>query len=281
MSLPWGRTDYAVVEVATHYTAADTVIALATGDGARLPLPSTAGGYWLGWWDETTYPGAPWQDPNREITWAGSRATDTLVVSRGALAATGGGAASTKNTSGSTYRMVLAPVTGVFDLIEARLANDITVNSARFGLYAAGSAHLATSIRSGFVDISHTASLYTVTQPILPPVASGTTPLPGALYRATSIIANAVCTATSPVALQVSFNVGSIARVVAGQYLLYFTTSPATHAYVIQAHAEGQVSTRIQSGTITRSTFGLEIFNAGGALTDAPALHVTVVGAFE
>lgn len=92
-------TNFGQVTVSTTYDAAATSIVLTAGHGSRLPSTFP---YPLVWFDGTTYPN-PAKDPNREIVTVTNRVGDTLTVTRGAES-TG---ASTKNTAGKTYEMVL------------------------------------------------------------------------------------------------------------------------------------------------------------------------------
>jgi hypothetical protein len=107
-------SNFAKCVVSTGYNAAATSVVLSTGDGAKLPQPSTAGAFNLVWWDSTTY-GDPADDPNVEIVRCTGRSTDTLTVSR----AQEGTSASTKNTSGKTYKMILAVTKKMMDDIGA------------------------------------------------------------------------------------------------------------------------------------------------------------------
>ena len=104
------RKNFAKCEVSTGYSAAATSIALSSGDGAKLPQPSTDGEFNLVWHDSTTYPD-PADDPNVEIVRVTARSTDTLTVTR----AQEGTSASTKNASGKTYKMVLGPTAKTVD----------------------------------------------------------------------------------------------------------------------------------------------------------------------
>lgn len=101
MSVP--VNDFGLVTVSALYGSGSTSIALTTGHGGKLP--STSGGYQyeLTWWNATDY-ASPADDPNVEIVLVTSRSTDTLTVTRGQS----GTAASTKNSSGKTYRMTQA-----------------------------------------------------------------------------------------------------------------------------------------------------------------------------
>jgi hypothetical protein len=84
--------------VSTGYDAAATSIVL-SGGGASLPSPS----FNLVWWNSTDYPD-PSDDPNREIVRVTTVSGNTLTVTRGQE----GIAASTKNTAGKTYSIILA-----------------------------------------------------------------------------------------------------------------------------------------------------------------------------
>ena len=95
--------NFAKVEVSIGYNAAATSIVLVSAEGAKLPQPSTDGEFNLTWWDSTNY-GDPADDPNVEIVRCTARSTDTLTVTR----AQEGTSATTKNTGGATYKMVLA-----------------------------------------------------------------------------------------------------------------------------------------------------------------------------
>lgn len=91
------------VTVSQGYDDAATSIALVSGDGAVLPDPSTDGEFNLVWWDSTNFPN-PTDDPNVEIVRVTAKSTDTLTVTR----AQEGTSASTKNTAGATYQMILS-----------------------------------------------------------------------------------------------------------------------------------------------------------------------------
>lgn len=97
-------TNFAKCEVSTGYDASATSIALSSGEGAKLPQPSTDGPFNLTWYNVTDYPD-PSDDPNVEIVRCTARSTDTLTVTR----AQEGTSASTKNTSSKTYNMTLGP----------------------------------------------------------------------------------------------------------------------------------------------------------------------------
>jgi hypothetical protein len=104
------RKNFAKCTVSTGYSAAATSIALQSGDGAKLPQPSTDGAFNAVWWNSTDYPD-PADDPNVEIVRVTARSSDTLTVTRAQESTS----ASTKNTSGKTYKMVLGPTAKTID----------------------------------------------------------------------------------------------------------------------------------------------------------------------
>lgn len=114
-----GVNNFAKVEVSTGYDASATSIVLATGDGAKLPDPATAN-YNVVWWNSTDYPD-PADDPNVEIVRVTAKSTDTLTVTRNQESS----GASTKNTAGKTYKMILG--------ITAKMITDIAAEIAAGG----------------------------------------------------------------------------------------------------------------------------------------------------
>jgi hypothetical protein len=102
-------TNFGKATVSTTYNAAATSIVLTTGHGSRLPSTFP---YPLTWWNATDYPD-PADDPNREIVTVTNRVGDTLTVTRGAES-TG---ASTKDTSGKTYKMLLGITKAMWESI--------------------------------------------------------------------------------------------------------------------------------------------------------------------
>lgn len=88
--------------VSTTYDASATSVVMTTGHAARFPsVPFNAV-----WWDYTTYGDDPTDDPNREIVRVTGISSDTFTMLRGQE----GTSASTKNTSGKTYK-IAAPLT--------------------------------------------------------------------------------------------------------------------------------------------------------------------------
>jgi hypothetical protein len=96
------------------YGAGDTAVQISSDDAAKLP----AGAYNVTWYNATDY-GDPCDDPNAEIVRITAPGT-TLTIQRAAEQATGGGAASTKNTPNKVYRMILG--------ITAKMMADIASN---------------------------------------------------------------------------------------------------------------------------------------------------------
>lgn len=105
-----------LVTVSGTYNSSATSITLQTGDGANLP---SVGSFNLAWYDSTNYPAAI-DDPNYEIVRC-SRSTDVLTCTRGAESASGGGAASNKNTGGAVYKMLATVTAAMIDSIGAQL----------------------------------------------------------------------------------------------------------------------------------------------------------------
>ncbi len=105
--------NFAKVDVDGGFAAAATAITLIAGEGAKLPQPTTDGEFNLTWWDESVF-SDPSDDPNVEIVRVTARATDALTVVR----AQEGTADTSKNTGGSTYKMVLSPTKKKVDDIE-------------------------------------------------------------------------------------------------------------------------------------------------------------------
>lgn len=100
--------NFVQVQASTGYNAAATSIVLQAGQGSRLPAPS----FNLIWWNSTDYPN-PANDPNVEIVRVTGVATDTLTITRAQESTS----ASTKNTGGKTYSLVLG--------ITAKMITDI------------------------------------------------------------------------------------------------------------------------------------------------------------
>ena len=110
--------NFAKVTVSTGYDASATSVVLASGHGARLPSTFS---YNMVWWNSTDY-ADPADDPNVEVVRVSGRSTDTISPIARAQEST---AASTKNTAGKTYRMILAFTKKMKDDLEAMVAGGI------------------------------------------------------------------------------------------------------------------------------------------------------------
>jgi hypothetical protein len=99
------------VQLSQGYDQNATSVVLVAGQGASLPATP----FNVTYWNVTDYPD-PSDDPNVEIVRVTDRITDTLAITR----AQEGTAASTKNTAGKTYKMILG--------ITAKMVTDIGSN---------------------------------------------------------------------------------------------------------------------------------------------------------
>ena len=97
--------------VSTGYGSTDTSIVLQNGQGSLLPVPP----FNLVWYNSSDF-SDPSLDPDVEIVRVTGVTGDTLTVTR----AQEGTSASTKNTAGKTYQMILG--------ITAKMITDIAAN---------------------------------------------------------------------------------------------------------------------------------------------------------
>jgi len=125
MSTLDARKNFAQVEVSTGYGDTDTSIVLASGEGSKLPDPSTDGAFNLVWWNATSY-ADPTNDPYREIVRCTARSTDTLTVTRGQEGTT----AQNHNITGKTYVMALTLTAKMIDDIETALDGKVGTTDA-------------------------------------------------------------------------------------------------------------------------------------------------------
>lgn len=138
--------NFGKVTVSLGYDASATSIALSAGDGAKLPN-AASGQYNLVYWDSTTYPD-PSDDPNVEIvrvTSGGGAAGDTLTVTR----AQEGTSASSKNTLGKTYKMVLALTAKMISDIENLIPSAASMQMITVTGTLPGTAFTASQSHSG------------------------------------------------------------------------------------------------------------------------------------
>lgn len=94
-----------------------------------MPNPS-GDNFNLIWYDSTNYPGVD-SDPNVEIIRITAKSTDTLTVARDQE----GSGASTKNTSGATYKMILASTAKTITDLQAEIDSDITTHAANADIH--------------------------------------------------------------------------------------------------------------------------------------------------
>ena len=106
--------NFGKVIVSIGYDDAAVSIVLNGGEGARLPDPGVVGAFNLTWYNSTDFPD-PSDDPNREIVRCTTRSVDTLTVTRAQESTS----ATTKNTGGKTYKMLLAFTKKSYDEISA------------------------------------------------------------------------------------------------------------------------------------------------------------------
>jgi hypothetical protein len=123
--------NFGKVEVSTGYASGATTIVLSTGEGAKLPQPSTDGAFNLVWWNYTDYPD-PSDDPNVEIVRVTVRSSDTLTITRAQESTSD----NNHNTGGKTYKMILSMTKKMIDDIQIPAGSDrelIFNNSNVFG----------------------------------------------------------------------------------------------------------------------------------------------------
>lgn len=116
--------NFAIVTLSSGYNDIATSVVLVGGDGAKLPDPSTEGAFNVVWWNATDYAN-PSDDPNKEIDRVTARSTDTLTITR----AQEGTSATTKNTAGKTYKMILAFTKKMRDNIEGMVDTDVNLTA--------------------------------------------------------------------------------------------------------------------------------------------------------
>ncbi len=95
--------NFAKVIVNGGYNSTATTITLMSGEGNKLPDPSTDGAFNLVWWNATDY-SDPSDDPYREIVRVTAKSGDVLTITRGQENTT----SQNHNISGKTYKMMLA-----------------------------------------------------------------------------------------------------------------------------------------------------------------------------
>ena len=108
--------NFGVVSAGSGHNSSTQTVTLATGEGSKLPQPSTDGSFNLVWWNCTDYPN-PHSDPFKEIVRVTARAGDVLTVSRGQEGTT----ATAKQLRSRTYRLALVLTKKTVDDIDDAL----------------------------------------------------------------------------------------------------------------------------------------------------------------
>lgn len=177
------KANFAIVTVTRYYTATATQITV--DDATRLPTAPFNGT----WYDSTNYPN-PADDPNREIVRVTGKSGETLTLesSGGNRVAQEGTTASTKNTSGSTYKLVVGLTKKDFDDIEDA---GIDVGSkyawvTEHGATGDGSTDDYAAFVSAITTYARTyivipAGTYRIASNLTVPAGTCLVPLPGAL----------------------------------------------------------------------------------------------------
>jgi len=117
MSGLYARKNFAEAPLdAAGIDSVSTTLNLSSGGGAEFPNPGTAG-FLVTVWNDTDYPGAPYNDPNVERMLVTAKSTDALTVTR----AQDGTSAAAHNTASKTYRATLSFGKAELDQIELRI----------------------------------------------------------------------------------------------------------------------------------------------------------------
>ncbi|MCX8159188.1 MAG: hypothetical protein N3D20_02780 [Candidatus Pacearchaeota archaeon] len=98
------------VLVSGYYNSSATSITLSSGDGSKLPNPSTDGQFNLVWWNATDYQD-PSDDPYKEIVRVTAKSGDVITINRGQENTT----AQPHNIPGKTYKMALSLTKKTYD----------------------------------------------------------------------------------------------------------------------------------------------------------------------
>ncbi|MCS6954922.1 MAG: hypothetical protein NZM44_00995, partial [Candidatus Calescibacterium sp.] len=98
------------VLVSGYYNSSATSITLSSGEGSKLPNPSTDGQFNLVWWNATDYQD-PSDDPYKEIVRVTAKSGDVITINRGQENTT----AQPHNIPGKTYKMALSLTKKTYD----------------------------------------------------------------------------------------------------------------------------------------------------------------------
>jgi hypothetical protein len=116
--------NFVQVQASTGYSSSATAIALQSGQGSKLPSAP----FNLIWWNSTDYPN-PANDPNIEIVRVTNVSGDTIAITRAQESTT----ASSKNTAGKTYSLVLGITAKMISDIQALLLGTPAIDEAVSG----------------------------------------------------------------------------------------------------------------------------------------------------
>lgn len=146
--------NFAKVAVSGGYTAAATSILLSSSDPnvGNIPDPNIYGHYNLVWWNNTTY-ADPADDPNKEIVRATAKMGYTLTLER----AQEGTSATAKNSSGCTYKVVMAPTQKFRDDLETAIVEygPLYGTVKEYGTVGDGTTDDYAAINSAKTSLSH------------------------------------------------------------------------------------------------------------------------------
>lgn len=117
--------NFGKVTVSTGYSNIETTVVLNSGEGSKLPDPSSDGSFNLVWFNSSSY-GSASDDPNVEIVRCIARVGDTLSLMRGQE----GTYASNKNAVGKTYKMILSLTKKTVSDIKAEYVSGVSTHAS-------------------------------------------------------------------------------------------------------------------------------------------------------
>lgn len=144
--------NFVQVQASTGYSSGATSIVLQSGQGSKLPSAP----FNLIYWNSTDFPN-PANDPNVEIVRVTNISTDTLTITRAQESTS----ASSKNTGGKTYSLVLGITAKMITDIGAALPSGTPV-------YDEAVSGSGTSFTLAHTPVSGTLRLYGSGQRLVP-----------------------------------------------------------------------------------------------------------------
>jgi len=110
------------------HNSTDYTITLVSGHGANFPLPPGENAFNVVWWEYSSYLN-PADDPNKELVRVTTRVGDVLILANNGVARTAqeSTVASTKNNSGSVYKVALVITKKMIDDIFDHVSNAATL----------------------------------------------------------------------------------------------------------------------------------------------------------